>query len=115
MPANGNFASYLQRMIIRKARPEDAAPVAACLLLAMQKIEYRFIGRKDSAAAKAFMTHFVQRENNPYSYQHCWAAQKGRDVLAAVNVYEGASLDALRRPVLGTLPKTIRQQDQARG
>ena len=86
-------------MIIRKANPDDAEFIATYLLLAMEDIVYMFIGSKDTAWATEFMLHFVQQANNQYSYQNCWVAEINREVVAAVNLYDGAKLDELRKPV----------------
>lgn len=85
---------------IRKATLNDAEFIATYLLLAMEDIVYRFIGSKDAAKAAEFMLHFVQQANNQYSYQNCWVAEINSEVVAAVNVYDGARLDELRQPVI---------------
>jgi ribosomal protein S18 acetylase RimI-like enzyme len=86
--------------IIRKAISKDAEAIATLLLLAMEDIVYGFIGEKDPKKAKAFLLHFAQQKNNQYSYQNCWVAAEEKEVVAAVNVYDGAQLSALRQPVL---------------
>lgn len=90
-------------MIIRKARAEDSLSVAHCLLLAMEEIVYRFIGRADKQLALEFMHFCVQRENNQYSWQNCWLAETSEGVIAAVNLYDGAMLHELRQPVIDAL------------
>lgn len=87
-------------MIIRPATPNDADPLATCLLLAMEDIVYGFIGTKDSRAAIEFMRHFTGREANQYSYQNCWVAEVDGEVVGTVNLYDGAQLKELRAPVL---------------
>jgi ribosomal protein S18 acetylase RimI-like enzyme len=87
-------------MIIRKATRADAEAIATYLLLAMEGIVYQFIGRKDYEAAKAFMRYFAEKEANQYSYQNCWVAQADKEVVGAVNIYDGGKLDELRQPVL---------------
>ena len=87
-------------MTVRKATIEDCEPVASYLLLAMEDIVYQFMGTIDTAKAKEFMLHFVQSEANQYSYQNCWIAEDDGEVVAAVNVYDGANLVALRQPVI---------------
>jgi ribosomal protein S18 acetylase RimI-like enzyme len=88
---------------IRKATLKDSEAIAACLLLSMEDIVYRFIGEKDQKKAKEFMFYFTERENNQYSYQNCWVAEENKEVVAAVNVYDGAQLSALREPVIDYL------------
>jgi ribosomal protein S18 acetylase RimI-like enzyme len=85
---------------IRKATLNDAETIATYLLLAMQDIVYKFIREEDPLQAKAFMLHFVKKEYNQYSYQNCWVAENGKEVLAAVNIYDGADLIELRKPVI---------------
>jgi len=75
---------------IRKASLTDAEQIATCLLLGMEDIVYKFIGENDPEKAKEFMRHFVERENNQYSYQKCWVAEEGDEIVATVNIYDGA-------------------------
>jgi ribosomal protein S18 acetylase RimI-like enzyme len=86
-------------MIIRKAVLEDSDLIANFLLLAMEDIVYKFIGEKDYHKAKEFLAYFAQRERNQYSYQNCWVVEDGGEVLGAANVYDGAMLEELRRPI----------------
>lgn len=86
-------------MIIRKAFFTDSENIATCLLLAMEEIVFRLMGEEDSEKALAFMRYFVERENNQYSWQNCWVVEQEGSVVAAVNVYNGAQLHALRQPV----------------
>lgn len=100
-------------MIIRKAIPDDAEFIAKHLLLAMEDIVYMFIGSKDKAKATEFMLHFVQQANNQYSYQNCWVAVIDTEVVAAVNLYDGARLDELRRPVIEHIRSEFNQDFRA--
>lgn len=86
-------------MNIRKARVEDSALIAIHLLLAMEDIVYGFIGKKDSKKAHEFLLYFTGREGNQYSYQNCLVMEDGGQIIAAVNVYDGAQLSELRAPV----------------
>lgn len=87
-------------MIIRQATPNDATPLATCLLLAMEDIVYGFIGARDPAGAKALLLHFAGLEANQYSYQNCWVGEVDGEVVAAINLYDGARLPELRQPVM---------------
>src|SRR6188508_2587405 len=86
-------------LIVRKATLKDSEAVAKCLFLAMEDIVYKFIDGEDAEKGRDFMTHFVKRDNNQYSYQNCWVVEKDMEVVAAVNVYDGANLEELRKPV----------------
>ena len=94
---------------VRKATASDAAFIAAYFLLAMEEIVYGFIGRKDLNEAREFMLHFVKGENNQYSYQNCWVALNDMDVVAAVNVYDGAQLNELRQPIIAYIKSNFNE------
>ena len=87
-------------MQIRKATENDAQAIARLLLDAMEDIVYAFIGERDHAKARAFMCYFVGTENNQYSLENCRVAEIDGEVVGAVNVYDGAMLAELRRPVV---------------
>lgn len=84
---------------IRKAGYEDSAEIAALLLLAMEEIVYEFLDVRDKQAAFDFMHHMVRAENNQYSYQKVYVACHDGKIVGAVNVYDGALLEELRKPV----------------
>jgi ribosomal protein S18 acetylase RimI-like enzyme len=86
-------------MIIRKAKVEDAAPIADCLFLAMEDIAYVLCGERDADKAKSFLKHFVALENNQYSYQNCWVMEDEDKVIGTMNVYDGSKLAELREPI----------------
>jgi ribosomal protein S18 acetylase RimI-like enzyme len=87
-------------MFVRKALLTDSETIASCLLLAMEEIVYKLIGEEDSGKALAFMRYFVEKENNQYSWQNCWVVEEEGNVVAAINIYNGAQLHELRRPVI---------------
>src|SRR5688500_17139023 len=97
-------------MLIRKATLKDSEAIARHLLLAMEEIVYKFIGSKDTEKARQFMLHFAGRDNNQYSYQNCWVVQDENDIVATINVYDGAALHQFRQPVLEYL-KTMYNKD----
>lgn len=87
-------------MMIRKATFEDSEFIAQYLLLAMEEIIYKFIGERDPKTAYYFLLHFVETENNQYSYQNCFVAEEENEITGAVSVYDGAKLQELRKPVV---------------
>jgi GNAT superfamily N-acetyltransferase len=87
-------------IFVRKATLNDSEILATYLSLPMKDILYKFIGEEDPAKAREFMLHFVARENNQYSYQNCWVAEDNTEVVAAINLYDGALLSELRQPVI---------------
>lgn len=90
-------------MNIRKAAQDDADAIVGYLFLAMQDIVFSFIGEQAPRKATDFLRHFVERENNQYSYQNCWVVEFEGEIIAAVNVYDGAELQHLRAPVISYL------------
>ncbi len=86
-------------MKIRNATKGDVGLIAKYLLSAMEDVVYKFIGRKDYNQALEFLCYFIEKENNQYSYQNCLVAEDNGEVVAAVNLYDGAKLHELRAPV----------------
>ncbi|MDA6072505.1 GNAT family N-acetyltransferase [Flavobacterium sp. AC] len=87
-------------MIIRKATIEDSESIAAHLLLAIEEIIYKFIAEKDPKTAYYFLLHFVESENNQYSYENCFVAEENNEIIGAVSVYDGGKLQELRKPIV---------------
>lgn len=87
-------------MILRKALIKDSEAVATLLMLATGEVMYKFIGNKDYFLAKDFLHHFVESENNQYSFQNCFVAVDEGEIVGAVLVYDGAKLEELRKPIL---------------
>ncbi|MRX68568.1 Acetyltransferase (GNAT) family protein [Flavobacterium resistens] len=92
-------------MNIRKAKISDSEQIAPILLLAMEDIIYKFIKKEDYASAKDFLQHFIGRENNQYSFQNCFVAEENNEIIGAVNIYNGADLEALRTPIISYIRK----------
>ncbi|MCV9930297.1 GNAT family N-acetyltransferase [Flavobacterium sp. LS1R49] len=87
-------------MIIRKATIKDAEYIATYLLLAMEGIVYKFIKEENHAKAKDFLLYFIEKENNQYSYENCFVVEDDNEIVAAVNIYDGAELKLLREPIV---------------
>lgn len=86
-------------MQIRKATLKDAKQIAPLLFQAMDTILYAFIARKDAVAALNFLEFHLASENNQYSYQNCYVIEKENKIVAAANLYDGALLLDLRKPI----------------
>jgi ribosomal protein S18 acetylase RimI-like enzyme len=87
-------------MIIRKATIDDSEFIAKYLLLAMEEIIYKFIDERNPKTAYYFLLHFIESENNQYSYQNCFVAEENDEIIGAVSVYDGGKLQELRKPVV---------------
>ncbi|SDB56357.1 Acetyltransferase (GNAT) family protein [Flavobacteriaceae bacterium MAR_2010_188] len=89
----------LKHIQIRKAKQEDAKALAGLLFLAMEDIIYHFIGVEKEEEAIRFLHHFTQRKNNQYSFENCYVAEVEEEIVAAINIYDGAKLKGLRFPI----------------
>ncbi|TXE07408.1 GNAT family N-acetyltransferase [Gelidibacter salicanalis] len=96
-------------MIIRKAVASDASAITNYLQLAMEDILFEFIGEHNPKSAQAFLLHFVQNINNQYSYQNCFVAEEDLQVIAALNIYDGAHLEQLRAPIANYIKTELKQ------
>lgn len=94
-------------MTIRKANIKDSPIIAEHIFLAMEDILYEFIGLKDTEKAKAFLQYFVAKENNQYSYTNCIVAESDNEIVGALNIYDGAQLETLRKPIAQYIQKNF--------
>jgi ribosomal protein S18 acetylase RimI-like enzyme len=85
---------------IRKAEKEEANEVATYLMLAMEGFVYTMIAEKNHQKAIDCLAYFCGQENNQYSYQNCWVLEFQGKIIGAANVYDGADLLKLRKPVI---------------
>ena len=92
-------------MIIRKATKQDSHIISEHLFLAMEDILYKFIGIKYTLKTKEFLRHFVEKENNQYSFQNCFVAEGENEILGSINIYDGADLELLRAPIAEYIKK----------
>ena len=88
---------------IRQALPKDAASIAKLINLAMLEITYQFIQKEDKEEADNFIAYFVGRQDNQYSYQNIWVMEEDGNIVGQISMYDGASLKALRQPVLNRI------------
>ncbi len=86
-------------ILIRRACPEDNEHIVAHIILAMEDIIFRFIGEESSEKAFAFLSSLVKERGNLYSYENCWVAEHGSEVVATAVVYDGADYSRLKIPV----------------
>lgn len=85
--------------MFRKAEITDVAELADLMLFAMKEIVFNFIGRNDEVEAKNFLQTLISQEGNQYSYQNCWVWGDASAIQGMVNIYNGANLSELRKPV----------------
>ncbi len=101
-------------MKIKKATLQDSENIATFLLLAMEKIIYKFISKEDYNQAKEFLLYFIKKENNQYSYQNCFIAQikqenEKTENIAMICLYDGAELESLRKPIVDYVKTNFNQ------
>lgn len=87
-------------MTIRKAKSEESKAIAPLMLLAMEDIVYQFIGEDSLKNATLFLEDLISEKANQYSYENCWVVESDNEIVAVANVYDGAKLYELRKPVL---------------
>ncbi len=88
------------KMTIRKATSNDAESIATLFMLVLENMVYKFIGETDYNKAKEFLVYFLQKEHNQYSFQNCYVTEIGNEIIGVANLYNGAELHELRRPIL---------------
>lgn len=86
-------------MILRKAKKEEHQTLAIILLSAMEDLIFEFLGVNDRTKAIEFLTFLTEKEQNQYSYQNCYVLEIDNNIVAAVNIYDGAKIRKLREPV----------------
>lgn len=86
-------------MLIRKANKEESETITALIMLAMEDIVYNFIGEKSEDKARCFLNSLTEENGNQYSYENCWIAESGGEIVGTAVVYDGARLNELREPV----------------
>jgi len=86
--------------VIRKAASAESDSIASLIFLAMEDIVYYFIGEGSRDNAIQFLISLIRETNNQYSFENCWVIEADNKIVAAALVYNGADLDALRKPVL---------------
>lgn len=87
-------------MKIRKAKANEAESLATLLMLVLENMVYKFIGETDYHKARDFLTYFLKKEDNQYSYQNCYVAVRNNEIKGVVNLYQGSALKELRQPIL---------------
>lgn len=90
-------------MSIRKAKPKESSLIAQYLLWAMEDIVFKFIGERSPEKALYFLQSLTEESSNQYSYENCWVLEQKEAIVAVALVYDGAQLEALRKPVANRL------------
>jgi ribosomal protein S18 acetylase RimI-like enzyme len=95
---------------IRRAKAEEALRIAELMLLAMEDIAYQLIGEKDPIKAKQFLSKWISRPQNLYSYQHIWVLEVDHKIAVSMVIYDGSEVEKWREPLLRDLPKELSQR-----
>lgn len=95
----GNNYTQNIKMKIRQATIEDSLIITDLMFLAMEEILYKLIGIEDVEKAKAFLLHFVEKEDNQYSYKNCTVAELENKVVGSINIYDGGRFEVLIKPI----------------
>lgn len=86
--------------MIRKATVNDAYEIAVLMMMAMDNIVYKMIGKEDWAEGVLFLESLIKLSGNQYSYEHIWIYEQDAKLVGMINIYDGGQLDLLRIPVL---------------
>lgn len=97
-------------MRIRLATVGDAAAVAPLMWQAMPEVVRFWVGSADKAAALAFLTHWIAKKNNLYSFENTMVCMREDAMLACVTGYDGARLQALRAPLLAAQAARLQRE-----
>ncbi|MFC3559306.1 GNAT family N-acetyltransferase [Pedobacter jamesrossensis] len=90
--------------MIRKAKTEDAKPVAKLIIQAMGELAYKFSNKSNQEATIKLFEHFFKEKNNQYSYENTLVyVDENENVIGILNAYDGGKLEELRANFLSYL------------
>lgn len=90
----------IEKITITKALPSDSAEISSLILLAMEDIVYKFIGKENHDEAFQFIFHFAAERNNQYSFENCLIAKVHNEIAGVINFYDGSKYLELKKPVV---------------
>jgi len=98
------------KFTFNQAEITDAKQIAELMLFAMDKIVFDFIGDNNQDKAMSFLISLVEQEDNQYSYQNITVIKNDHNqIVGMFNIYDGALLNQLRKPVLKILKDNYNQ------
>lgn len=86
----------------RFAKKEDSAAIATLMVQAMGSLTDHFVVKNAMDRVKVF-EHFIEQENNLYSYQNTLVAVDEQGVVGSITGYDGGQYLQLRQPFLDFL------------
>lgn len=92
--------------MIRFAKPGDSKKVAQLIIQAMGDLALKFTNSNNPDAALPLFEYFFKLPGNQYSYQNTLVYQDPeKGVAGSINAYDGAKLEAYRKPFFNYLAK----------
>ena len=91
--------------MIRKAVIDDANEIATLIVAAMGSLANKFTATESPKEALKLFVHFVSLAGNQYSFENTLVYIIDDKVVGAVNAYDGAKIEELRKPFLSYLNK----------
>jgi len=85
--------------MLRPAKKEDAKKAIALLALAMDHFIYKLSGYDDKSKALKVLENFFSQTNNRLSFQNTYIYEQNKEIIAAINFYDGAKADELDAPL----------------
>ncbi|MBO8445285.1 MAG: GNAT family N-acetyltransferase [Bacteroidetes bacterium] len=96
----------MENVIVRPARKEDADAVARLFMMAWPMDSFLAMSPElDEDKFAEIISSYVQAEDTLYSYRNTMVAEVGNVIAGAMNGYDGASYDTLKRPILEDFAK----------
>lgn len=91
----------MEIVTVRPARKEDADAVARLFMMAWPMDSFLAMSPElDEDKFAEIISGYVQAEDTLYSYRNTMVAEVGNVIAGAMNGYDGADYDALKRPIL---------------
>lgn len=84
--------------MIRHALPSDSKKVAQLIVQAMGELAMRFCNADEPEYAIPVFEHFFGLTDNQYSFKNTLVYENELGVVGAINAYDGAMLEAYKKP-----------------
>ncbi len=85
-------------LVIRFAKPSDSKKVAQLIVQAMGELAMKFCNADEPESAVPVFEYFFGLADNQYSFKNTLVYENELGVVGAINAYDGAMLEAYRRP-----------------
>ena len=91
--------------MIRKATTEDTSAIAKLIIVAMGDLANKFRGSDNKNEVLALFEYFIKLKGNQYSLENILVHVINKNVVGAINAYDGGKIEELRKPFLAFINK----------